>query len=93
LWPAILPHLDSAVPSVRLAAALALNKARGDVARPNEVLTALAEDETLEPSLRARAVQGLTQVSGKGARLTLTRMLHGTLPPGAVRSAVSKALE
>jgi HEAT repeat protein len=93
LWPAILPHLDSAVPSVRLAAALALNKARGDVARPGRVLTLLAEDETLRPSLRARAVQGLAQVSGKGARLTLTRLLHSPLPPGTVRSAVGKALE
>jgi HEAT repeat protein len=93
LWPAILPHLDSAVPSVRLAAALALNKARGDVAWPGRLLTLLAEDEMLEPALRARAVQGLAQVSGKGARLPLTRLLHGPLPPGAVRSAVSKALE
>jgi HEAT repeat protein len=93
LWPAILPHLDSPVPSVRLAAALALYWARGDVSQPNEVLSALAEDDTLRPSLRALAVQGLALVSGKRARLTLTRMLRGTLPPGAVRSAVSKTLE
>jgi hypothetical protein len=93
LWAAILPLLNSPVPSVRLAAALALYRARGDVSRSNKVLTVLVEDDTLRPSVRALAVQGLSRVSGKRARLTLTRLLHGPLAPGAVRSAVSKALE
>lgn len=92
LWPAILPQLSSPVPSLRLAAAVALHNSRGDVVLPHEALKALAEDDTLRPSLRLRAVRALARVSGKRARLTLTRLLHGPLPPGPLRDAVVKAL-